>query len=172
MDYSSINILDLKSTARQRKIRNYMKMKKEKLISMLEANDRDPTLLRDEEFDEKCKTYAAKWKQNNPERVLVYKDKFPNSSPMYYHKSKQEAKNHFDLERKDYGNMNTHELTCIARNRKIKYCDHMNKKKIIEMLKINDNDSSIKNDPEFDKICREINSIKRKKHREKISQSK
>ena len=31
----------------------------------------------------------------------------------------------------------------------------MNKDKLIEMLKINDKDPSIKNDPEFDKICKE-----------------
>ena len=170
MDYASKNILELKFIARQRNIRNYMKMKKEKLVSMLEANDMDPTLLRDTEFDEECKAYTTTWKQNNPERVLIYKDKFRKGALLYYHKRKQEVENHCDLDRKDYENMNLHELKYIGRNRKMKYCDIMNKNKLIEMLKINDDYPSIKNDPEFDKICKEINLIKSKKHREKIRQ--
>ena len=36
-----------------------MKMKKDKLVSILEANDIDPTVLSDPEFNEECKTYAA-----------------------------------------------------------------------------------------------------------------
>ena len=36
MDYASKNIIELKFIGSQRKIKNYMKMKKEKLVSMLE----------------------------------------------------------------------------------------------------------------------------------------
>ena len=65
MDYATKNIIELKFIARQRKIKNYMKMKKNRLVSMLEANDKDPTVLSDSEFNEECKTYAAAWRQNN-----------------------------------------------------------------------------------------------------------
>ena len=64
---SSLNLL-----ARQRKIKNCMRMEKSKLISMLEANDKDSTVLGNPEFDEKCKEYIATWRQNNPERDMGY----------------------------------------------------------------------------------------------------
>ena len=128
-----------------------MKMKKDKLVSILEANDIDPTVLSDPEFNEECKTYAAAWRQNNLERILVYHDKFRESARLDYHKRKQAAENYFDLGRKDYENMTIYELRHIAKNRKIKYYTSMSKNKLIEMLKINDNDkdSSAKSDPEF-----------------------
>ena len=46
MDYATKNIIELKCITRQRKIKNYMKMKKDKLISMLEANDKDSHCVR------------------------------------------------------------------------------------------------------------------------------
>ena len=64
--------------------------------------------------------------------------------------------------------MTVHELKHIGKNRKIKYCNAMHKDKLIEMLKINDEDPSVKSDPEFDKQCREEVLKKCRKHREKI----
>ena len=145
MDYASKNILELKFIARQRNIRNYMKMKKEKLVSMLEANDIDPTLLRDAEFDEECKAYTTTWKQNNPERVLIYKDKFRKGALLDYHKRKKAAEDHFDLDRKDYENMTLHELRHIAKSMKIKHYTSVRKAHLIEILKTNDKGPDLKN---------------------------
>ena len=145
MDYASKNILELRFIGRQRKIKNYMKMKKEKLVSMLEANDIDPTILRDAEFDEECKTYAFTWRQNNPERVLIYGDKFREGARLDYQKRRQKAEDHFDLDRKDYENMTLHELRHISKNRKIKYYTSMRKVHLIEVLKTNDKEPDLKN---------------------------
>ena len=48
----------------------------------------------------------------------------------------------------------------------------MPKIKIIEMLKINDGDPTIKSDPEFDKKCKQASLISGRKHRAKISLEK
>ena len=141
--------MELKCIARQRKIKNYMKMKKDKLISMLEVNDKDPTVLSDPEFNEECKTYAAAWRQNNPERILIYHEKFRESVRLDHHKRKQAAEDYFDLDRKDYENMTIYELRHIGKNRKIKYYTSMSKNKFIGLLKINDKDPFVKSYPEF-----------------------
>lgn len=47
---------------------------------------------------------------------------------------------------------------CIAHKRGIKYYGQMKKGKLIEMLKANDEDPSIVNDPEFAEKCRENNA--------------
>ena len=167
MDYTNKKIIELRLLCSQRKIRNFMKMKKDKLISMLEANDKDSTAFNDPEFDKNCRTYSASWRQNNPERLLGYRDKFRESIRLNYHDKKQAAKENLDLDRKDYKNMSIHELQHIGRVRKIKYFNAMHKDKLIEMLKINDEDPSVKSDPEFDKICKEGNLISCRKHREK-----
>ena len=44
----------------------------------------------------------------------------------------------------------------------------MNRDKVIEILKVNDENPSVRNDPEFDKKCQEEGSRWCKKHREKI----
>ena len=44
----------------------------------------------------------------------------------------------------------------------------MGRDKLIEMLKVNDEDPSVKNDPEFDKKCQEEGSRRCKKHLEKM----
>ena len=134
MDYSNKKLVELKLMGSQRKIKNCMRMEKSKLISMLEANDKDSTVLGDPEFDEKCKEYIATWRQNNPERDMDYRDKFRESMRLNYHKKKQAARDNFDLDRKDYENMTVHELKYIGKNRKIKYCNAMHKDKLIEML--------------------------------------
>ena len=139
---------------------------------MLEANDMDPSIKGDPEFNEECRIYTNTWQQNNSERILGYYDKFRESARLDYHKKKQAAKDHCNLNRKDYENMNIRELQYLGKNRNIKYIHSMPKIKLIVMLKINDEDPSIKSDPEFDRICRETNLIKGKKHREKISREK
>ena len=168
MDYTNKKTIELRLLCSQRKIRNFMKMKKDKLISMLEANDKDSNVLGDPEFDRECKIYTTKWRQNNPERVLNYYDKFRESMRLGCIKKKQEIRDFFDLSRKDYENMNIHELQYIGKNRKIKYYNAMHKEHIIRILKTNDEDSSIKSDPEFDKICKEASLINARKYREKI----
>ena len=170
MDYSEKKLIELKNIGSQRGIKNCMRMGKSKLISMLEANDKDSTVLGDSDFDGKCREYIATWRQNNPERNLNYRDKFRESMRLNYHKKKQAAEENFDLDRKDYENMTVHELKYMGRNRKIKYCNAMHKDKLIEILKTNDEDPSVKSDPEFDKICKEESLRKCKKHREKIHQ--
>ena len=155
MDYSKKKLIELKNIGSQRNIKNCMCMGKSKLISMLEANDKDSTVLGDAEFDEKCREYVSTWRQNNPERNMGYRDKFRESMRLNYHKKKQAAEENFELGRKHYENMTVHELKYIGRNRKIKYCNAMHKVKLIKMLKINDEDPSVKSDPEFDKQCRE-----------------
>ena len=167
MDYTNKGIVELKFIGSQRKIKNYMKMSKNKLIEMLKANDNDSTVLNDPEFDENCRTYSATWRQNNPERILNYRDKFREVIRINYHDKKQAAKENLDMSRRDYENMTIYELQHIGRVRKIKYFNIMHKVKLIEMLKINDDDPSIKSDPEFDKICKESNLISCRKHREK-----
>lgn len=68
----------------------------------------------------------------------------------------------------DYGKKRISELMCIAHERGIKYCEQMKKGKLTEMLEANDEDSSVVNDPEFDKKCREHNIEWKKNNPERL----
>ena len=85
-----------------------------------------------------------------------------------YHKKKKAAEENFDVDRKDYDNMTVHELKYLGKIRKIKYCSAMSRDKLIEMLRLNDENPSVKSDPEFDKKCQEEGLKKCRKHGEKI----
>ena len=84
-----------------------------------------------------------------------------------YHKKKKAAEEKVVIGQKDYNNMTLLELKRLGRLRKIKYCGSMDRDKIIGMLKINDEDPYVRNEPEFDKKCQKEGSKQWKKNLEK-----
>ena len=68
----------------------------------------------------------------------------------------------------DYQKKKIIELMCIAHDRGIKYYGQMKKGKLIEMLKANDEDPSVVNDPEFIDKCKRYNEEWKKNNPERM----
>ena len=82
--------------------------------------------------------------KDHPERNLEYREKFRECMRENYYKKKKAAEEEITIDRKDYENMTIHELSRLGKLRKIKYCGHMTKAMMIDILKANDKDPSIK----------------------------
>ena len=170
MNYQKKKIIELMCIANERGIKYYGQMKKGKLIEMLKANDEDPSVVNDPEFDEERRKHNEEWKKNNPERMQKYLDKNREAARLRYHEKKKEAEEKSD-EEKTYLEMSIIELQRIAAIKKIKYRTTMPKNKLIEVIEANDKDPSFISDPEltekYKKIGREKWHRNAEKYREK-----